>query len=220
MKRFLFALPLVFANTVWPQAADYANSGYKTEEARARLAGSLVAHDREQTQRPRDLVKQIGLQTGSTVADIGTGAGFMLPYLSEAVGPSGRVLAEDIFPDFLERARKTAAEKDVHNATFILGNNRSVQLPAGAVDIVLILDAYHHFDYPKEMLASIRSGMKADGRLAIVEFYQRGFRDPKHIRVDEKDLIREVESNGFKLLSSKPFQADRQYLAIFAKEPK
>jgi ubiquinone/menaquinone biosynthesis C-methylase UbiE len=142
----------------------------------------------------------------------------MLPYLSEAVGPNGHVLAEDIFPDFLDRAKKTAADKNVRNATFILGNEKSVQLPGNSADTVLILDAYHHFDYPKEMLASIRSGLKNDGRLAIVEFYPHGFRDPKHIRFTDKELVGELEANGFKLLSIKPFQPDTQYVAIFEKE--
>jgi len=200
------------------QLADYANTGYKTPEGRARVAGTLDAHDREQTQKPRELVKAMGLLKGQAVADIGTGIGYMLPYLLEAVGPEGKLYAEDIFPDFLEKAKARAAEKGIANATFIHGTDRDSRLPSGSVDAVLILDVYHHFDYPADMLTSVAKGLKRDGRLFIVDFYKKGFRDPKHIRLDETELIAEVESYGFKLVKSGNFTPDRQYLAEFRKK--
>ena len=103
-----FILLAVLTAAAWPQAADHANSGYKTPEGRERVAKSLSAHDREQTQRPKELVAKLDLKPGMTVADIGTGVGFMLPYLAEAVGPQGKIVAEDIFPDFLDRAKANA----------------------------------------------------------------------------------------------------------------
>jgi ubiquinone/menaquinone biosynthesis C-methylase UbiE len=151
------------------------------------------------------------------VADIGTGAGFMLPYLADAVGTAGRVVAEDIFPDFLDEAKETAGEKKLTNVQFVLGTEKDVKLEPGTIDLAFVLDAYHHFDYPAEMLNSIRRALKDGGRLAIVDFYQRGFRDPKHIRLDDREVIQEVTRHGFTLLSSRPFQPDRQYLAIFGK---
>jgi ubiquinone/menaquinone biosynthesis C-methylase UbiE len=165
----------------WPQAADYANSGYKTSEGRARVAKTLVAHDREQTQKPRELVSELQIMPGMTVADIGTGAGFMLPYLSDAVGSTGVVLAEDIFPDFLEQAKATAKGKNIGNARFILGTVKTASLPQNSVDVALVLDAYHHFDYPAEMLGSLHQALKPGGKLAIVEFYPQTFRDPKQL---------------------------------------
>ena len=200
------------------QVADYANSGYRTEEARARVAQSLGAHDREQTQKPRDLVAQLKLSPGMTVTDIGTGVGFMLPYLHEAVTPGGKIIAEDIFPDFLARARATAASKQLNNVEFIQGADNDPKLPPASADVTLVLDVYHHFDYPEQMLAGIRSGLKPGGRLVIVDFYKDGFRDPKHIRLDEKDVIKEIEANGFELVATGPFTPNRQYLATFRRK--
>lgn len=212
-------LPLFLAcASLWSQVADYANTGYRTEEGRARVAQSLSAHDREDTQRPRDLVAQLKLSQGMTVTDIGTGVGFMLPYLHEAVGASGKVIAEDIFPDFLARARANAAAKQLNNVEFIHGTDRDPKLPPASVDVALVLDVYHHFDYPEQMLAGIHSGLKPGGRLVIVDFYKEGFRDPKHIRLDEKDVIKEIEANGFELVSSGPFTPNRQYLATFRRK--
>ena len=209
---------LLASTAAFAQLADYANTGYKTVEGRARVAGTLDAHDREQTQKPRDLVKALGLEKGQAVADIGTGVGYMLPYLHEAVGPDGKIFAEDIFPDFLEKAKAKAVEKHLANVTFIHGSERDAQLPAGSVDVVLVLDVYHHFDFPAEMLASLAKGLKKTGKLVIVDFYKPGFRDPKHIRLDEKELIAEIESHGFRLVQSGPFTPDRQYMATFARK--
>jgi len=213
MKSFA----LLLAGIASAQVADYANSGYKTPEGRARVAGSLDAHDREQTQKPRELVQAMGLEKGQAVADIGTGVGYMLPYMHEAVGAGGKIFAEDIFPDFLAKAKARASEKGLANVTFIHGNDRDAQLPAGSVDAILVLDVYHHFDYPAEMLASLAKGLRKDGRLFIVDFYKKGFRDPKHIRLDEPDLIAEVEGHGFRLIRTGTFTPDRQYMAVFGK---
>ena len=215
--RLGFSL-FLFAGIAAAQVADYANSGYKTEEGRARVAGTLDAHDREQTQKPRELVKAMGLEKGHSAADIGTGVGYMLPFLHEAVGPTGKLYAEDIFPDFLAKAKHRVAEKGLANVTFIHGNDRDSQLPTDSVDAVLILDVYHHFDYPAEMLASVAKGLKKEGRLFIVDFYKKGFRDPKHIRLDETELIAEVESHGFQLVRTGNFTPDRQYMSVFRRK--
>jgi ubiquinone/menaquinone biosynthesis C-methylase UbiE len=214
----LLLLPSLLCLSLAAQVADYANSGYRTEQARARVALTLIAHDREDTQKPHDLVAQMKLTPGMTVADIGTGVGFMLPYLHAAVGPSGRILAEDIFPDFLDKARARAAEKKLDNVEFILGTERDPKLPPESIDVILVLDVYHHFDYPEQMLAGMRAALKPGGRLVLVDFYKEGFRDPMHIRLDEHDVAREVTANGFELLSSRPFIEGRQYIATFRRK--
>jgi len=214
----LIALALLAVSLAWPQVAADANKGYRTEEGRARVAATLGSHDREARQKPKELIARLGLTPGMTVADIGTGVGFMLPYLAEAVGAPGKVIAEDIFPDFLAKAKENAAAKGLNGVEFIHGTERSAKLPAGSTDVALILDAYHHFDYPAEMLASIHAGLKPGGRLVIVDFYKRGFRDPAHIRLDDDAVAAEVQQYGFALVESTPFTPDSQYMAIFRKK--
>ena len=147
------------ASCLHAQVAKEANAGYRDEQGRKQVASRLNDPGREARQRPMELLAAIGLKSGMSIADIGTGVGFMLPYMSRAVGPSGTVYAEDIFPDFLAQAKDHA--KDLTNVRFVRGNERSASLPANSIDRALILDAYHHFDYPKEMLTSIASALKA-----------------------------------------------------------
>ncbi|HLH00441.1 MAG TPA: methyltransferase domain-containing protein [Bryobacteraceae bacterium] len=224
MKKL--ACLLLACATAFPQVAEKANEGYKTKEGRANVAKGLAAPDREARQHPREIVEAMGLKVGDSVADVGTGVGFMLPYLSHVVGDTGQVYAEDIQTDFLNQARTRAQLQNLHNVTFVLGTDRDPRLPAATLAGVLILDVYHHFDYPEAMLDHIRDGLLSDGKLVIVEFYKRpgamGGADRnralEHIRLDQDDLIQEVESNGFRLVSKSDLIPKSQYIAIFQKK--
>jgi len=206
------------------QVAKQANEGYKTPEGRETVAKSLSAADRDEKQRPKELVAAMSLKPGMVVADIGTGTGYMLPYLSEAVGAQGRVLSEDIFPDFLEKAKNTAKQHRLANVEFIQGTETDPGLPENGVDVVLALDSYHHWNYPDKMLAALHRELHEGGRLVIVEYYKRpeampGGRAMQHIRLDAPDVIKEIESSShFRLLSEHDHVKGSQYMAIFEKK--
>jgi ubiquinone/menaquinone biosynthesis C-methylase UbiE len=204
------------------QVAQQANSGYRTEADRKNVAQSLAAPNREQTQKPGELIKTMGLEPGMTVADVGTGVGYMLPFLSRRVGPAGRVLAEDIFDDFLAGAKETAETHKLENITFIKGTETDPNLPEGQADMELVLDVYHHFDYPEKMLAALRKALKPDGKLVVVEYYKRETAMPNgraltHIRLDMPDLIKELEANHFHLVMEKEHVKNVQYMLVLEK---
>jgi ubiquinone/menaquinone biosynthesis C-methylase UbiE len=221
VKRF--ACFLLFCAAAFPQVAEKANEGYKTKEGRESVARSLAEKGREERQKPRDIVDAMAIKPGNVVADVGTGVGFMLPYLRHVVGDSGQVIAEDISNDFLDKAKQKVQMQSLTNVKFVLGTDRDPNLPADTVDAVLVLDAYHHFDYPVEMLGHIRDSLLSDGRLVIVDYYKRpdampGGRAMEHIRLDVDDVIHEVEANGFKLSSQRELIPKTQYLAVFVKK--
>jgi len=220
MKGLLVAL--VFGATLWGQVAGQANSGYQTEQQRKAVANGLADPARDEKQKPGELVRAMGLQPGMTVADVGTGIGYMLPFLSRRVGPTGHVIAEDIFDDFLDSAKQAAENQKLENVTFVKGTETDPKLPEGEVDVVLALDVYHHFDYPDKMLAAIHKSLKPGGKLVVVEYYKRPEAMPNnraltHIRLDMPDVIKEIEGNHFHLLSEKEHIPDSQYMLVLRK---
>ncbi len=213
---------LLFGFVLQAQVAKDANERYQTPDGRAAVAKGLGAANRDERQKPAELVRAMDLRAGMAVADIGTGVGYMLPFLANAVGAQGRVFAEDIFDDFLNQAKARAAEAKLTNVQFVKGTVHGPELPAGSVDVALALDSYHHYDYPADMLAGIHKALKPGGRLVIVEYYKSKTAMPggdalKHIRLDKPDLIKEVEANHFRLLSSHDHIPGSQYMAIFAR---
>ncbi|MEO8373566.1 MAG: methyltransferase domain-containing protein [Candidatus Solibacter sp.] len=213
---------ILLAGALCAQVAGPANSGYQTEQQRKTVASTLSDPARDEKQKPSELIRAMGLQPGMTVADIGTGIGYMLPFLSRRVGANGKVIAEDIFDDFLASAKQRVAGQKLANVTFVKGTETDPNLPADSVDIALALDVYHHFDFPEKMLAAIHKALKADGKLVLVEYYKRqeamaGGRALTHIRLDMPDVIKEVEANHFHLIAEKEHVPDSQYLLVLRK---
>ncbi len=213
---------LLLAFTLSAQVASQANAGYRTEQQRKAIAGGLADPARDEKQKPGELIRAMGLQPGMTVADVGTGIGYMLPFLSRRVGAEGHVIAEDIFDDFLASAKQRAENLKLPNVTFVKGTDTDPELPAAAVDIVLALDVYHHFDYPEKMLAAIHQALKPGGKLVVVDYYKRqeampGGRALTHIRLDMADVIKEIEANHFHLIAEQEHVPDSQYLLILRK---
>jgi ubiquinone/menaquinone biosynthesis C-methylase UbiE len=221
MKKLLI-LALAVAGGLSAQVAGAANEGYKTAEGRKQVAAGLADPARDQTIRPGQLMNEMGLKPGMSVADVGTGVGYMLPFLSKRAGDTGHVYAEDIEDDFLSMARQTAENHGLKNVTFVKGTTTDPKLPEGGMDIVLVVDAYHHFDYPEKMLASLYKSLRADGKLVIVEYYKREGAMPngralKHIRLDMPDVIKEIEANHFHLIEEKERIKNVQYMLILEK---
>lgn len=213
-------LILLTAGALPAQVAANANKGYATTEGRARVAAMLLRSDRDHTQKPEELLRLLDLRPGMVVADIGVGAGYMLPFLAKAVGPDGLVVAEDIHDDFLEKAREYAAQQGLGNVQFVRGTGRDPRLAPRSVDLALTLDAYHHYDYPAEMLAGLHRGIRPGGRLVVVDFYRRRDAMPsgnamEHIRADQPEVIQEIEAAGFRLLSRRDHIPGSQYVLVF-----
>ena len=222
--RFIPSL-LLISVAAWGQVAQEANKDYQTSEGRTRMVGILEAPARLANLRPAELVQRLEVRRGSTVVDLGTGTGNLLADLSRAVGPEGRVIGEDIHRDFLDRARERATSAGLGNVDFVLGTETDPGLASGSADLVLVLDAYHHFDYPERMLASIKRSLRPGGRLAIVEYHKkRGAMeaDPDlaltHIRAGAEQVVQELEAAGFKLMWRRDHAPDRQYIAMFGIE--
>ena len=129
----------------------------------------LERPERAETEMPDRVIKQMRLKPTDAVADIGAGTGYFSFRLSLAV-PQGKVYAVDIQPEMLAiiEQRKRALKAD--NVVSVLGTEMDTTLPAQQVDVVLLVDAYHEFSYPREMMESIVRSLKPGGRVVQVEY--------------------------------------------------
>jgi ubiquinone/menaquinone biosynthesis C-methylase UbiE len=218
-------MPFIAVLALLPEAASQvaqkANEEYRTATARSKAAFEMEHPNRTSIERSADLAASLGIRPGDVVADVGTGAGYFLRYLVAAVGEQGRVLAEDIHPDFLRLVRRKITENRWKNVTAVLGTEKDPRLPAASLDVVLILDTYHHLDYPNEVLTALRRALKPGGRLIIVDFYRSrkhpGAADADlktHVRADRDQVIGEVTANKFRL--ERTFDhLPHEYVAVF-----
>lgn len=123
---------------------------------------------REKWQRVPDIFRELGAVPGAHVADIGAGSGFFTTRLATAVGRAGKVYAVDVNPVSLRELKDTVGS-DVTNVEIIRGDENDPRLPAGRLDGVLIVNAYHEFAEYGAMLGHIKSALKPGGRLVLVE---------------------------------------------------
>ncbi len=203
--------------------AQKANEDYSTPEKRAAQAVSLSDPGRPERLKAQAIVESLHLRPGMSVADIGAGAGIMLPFFSKAVGAGGKVYAEEIFDDFLALSKAYARKQGLHNVEFVLGAERDPKLPQSCCDVAVAVHVYHHFNYPADMLAGLRRALKPGGRFVVIDYYRRpGAMGPgnlalEHIRIDFDDVVKEIEANGFKLVESHEHIPGQQYAATFAR---
>src|ERR1700722_1247413 len=130
----------------------------------------LERPERMTEERPDLLLAAIQLRPGDDVADIGAGTGYLSWRMAKIVGPKGRVYANDIQPEMLTLLTRNMADNHTTNFTAVLGTITNAQLPANAIDLVIMVDVYHEFDHPHEMMQSLVRALKPGGRIVWVEY--------------------------------------------------
>jgi len=164
----------------------------------------------------------LNLKPGMRIADVGAGTGFYSRLFSGAVGGSGWVYAVDISPRFLEHINEQSKTDQVGNITSVLCTDRSVKLPPKSVDAVFVCDTYHHFEYPQLTLASIRSALKPDGILNVIDFERIPGKSSDfivgHVRAGKDVFQREILDAGFELVEEVKIPSFREnYFLRFRK---
>jgi len=133
-------------------------------------ASWLERPERTEEERPEHVLAALDLKPGMVVADVGAGSGYYSSRMAERVGPKGTVYAVDVQPEMLDILRLQMKQQKISNVRPILGGETDPKLPAGALDLAIMVDVYHELEYPYEMLAAIVRSLKPGGRVAFVEF--------------------------------------------------
>lgn len=141
----------------------------------ARVMGHEAARwldrpEREQQEQGLRMLAALKVRPGDVVADIGAGSGYYTFRLARMVGPKGRVKAVDIQQEMLDLIRKRQRRERLRNIDLVLGDSGNPNLDPESLDLVLMVDVYHEFDMPFEMMQHIVDSLKAGGRVAFVEF--------------------------------------------------
>jgi ubiquinone/menaquinone biosynthesis C-methylase UbiE len=130
----------------------------------------LERPERQEEERPDLLLQSIPLRAGQTAADIGAGTGYLSWRMAKMVGNTGKVYCVEIQQEMLDLLAKKMAEHQTTNFQSVLGTVTDTRLPANSVDVVLMVDVYHEFDHPYEMMQSILRALKPGGRIVWVEY--------------------------------------------------
>ena len=130
----------------------------------------LERPERKEEEKPERVLAELELKPGMIVADVGAGSGYYSSRMAERVGSNGTVYALDIQPEMIDILRLQMSQRRVTNVKPILCTETNPRLPAGTLDLALMVDVYHEFEYPYEMLAAVVKALKPGGRVVFVEF--------------------------------------------------
>lgn len=164
----------------------------------------LVRTERAREESTGEMLDQLRLKAGDVVCDLGCGNGYHTLVMAERVAPDGTVYAVDIQPEMLELLKERARDQGVSGVVPRHGSATDPRLPEGALDLVLLVDVYHEFSHPVEMLAALHRSLKPDGLVVLVEF--RAEDETVPIKPDHKmsraQILKELTANGFVLARS------------------
>jgi len=171
---------------------------------------------REVYDRRFDILKASSVSPGMDVADIGAGTGLFTRLFSRQVGADGKVYAVDISRPFVENILRESREQGLKNVVGVVNSPDDAMLDANSIDLAFTVDTYHHFEYPRSMLASIHKAMRSGGRLIIIDFVKQPGKSSGwvmgHVRANKKKVIDEVSSAGFVLIDDKPLLHSNYFL--------
>jgi ubiquinone/menaquinone biosynthesis C-methylase UbiE len=173
------------------QTMHYANGG----------AEWLVRQEREREERCTLMFAKLGVTPGMKVCDMGCGNGYHTVKLAKAVGDEGRVYAVDIQPEMLELLKVKMKKAKAENYTPVLSNTVDPKLPKGEIDLILLVDVYHEFSNPEEMLARMKESLAPKGAIVLVEYRAEDPKvpiKPEH-KMSKDQINKELTANGFKL---------------------
>jgi len=163
-----------------------------------------------------ELLEKLEIKPGMDVADIGAGTGLFSWLIANKVGKTGNVYAVDISKEFTDNIDRIAKEQNIHNIETILNDQYHVGLLPSSIDLALIVDTYHHFEFPEAMMRSIHKSLKPAGEIVIVDFRrQPGVSNPwilGHVRSGRASVIKEIEQQGFELIENLDFMKANFFL--------
>jgi SAM-dependent methyltransferase len=219
--RIAIALAFITAFTTRGAAQDFmAPAGAPADvfPKAARPVADIVSpiwhneKERDAAGEPRQLVRLLGIKSGMTVADIGAGSGYYVVRLAPIVGAKGRIIAEDVMPEYLRGLRNRVRDLGLQNVIISLGEPHDPRLPPHSLDAAILVHMYHEIAQPYGLLYNLVPALKPDARVGIVDAIA-----PTAEHGTPPSLLRcELAVVGYREIAFHPLTGSNAYLAIFA----
>ena len=168
----------------------------------------LERESREKEEKTSKLLKNMKIEQNDVIADIGAGSGY---HVFKMAPLASKVFAVDIQEEMLESMRERKEKLEAANVNLVLGSEKTINLPSNSVDKILMVDVYHEFAFPAEIIASVKEALKKDGALYLIEYRSEDLSVPikKAHKMSEAQAVKEMKAAGLVLdenISNLPWQ--------------
>jgi arsenite methyltransferase len=220
MKRALLAISVLLPVLLFAQSASPQKTSEEIrkmhQDSKAYIA-TLENPQRDAEQKPDEVIKALGLKNGETIADIGAGSGYFAFRFARTVGNNGRVYAVDVSPDMILHMNRRIRDLNLSNVFTLLSAQDDPLLQDNSVNRIFICNTWHHLENRTKYLGLMKRMLKPGGQLIIVDYKKRALPvgPPPEMKIAKRDVVKEVESGGFKLAREQDF-LPYQYFLVFS----
>lgn len=215
MKRYALSLLLFISCT--SKNLKYMDPNCDTEYWNT----GLEWHEKDIVVHKQEIFDALPLKVGDIVADVGAGTGAFEKGLSEKVGPNGKVYAIEIAPAFIPYMKDRFVKENLKNVEVINGKTEKTSLPQNSVNMVFVVDTYHHFDEPEKMVKDFHNILRDKGHLVIVDFRtgpQARLWVNEHVGITREEIIKQVTEGGFEFLREENIPFIESFQLTFKKK--
>jgi ubiquinone/menaquinone biosynthesis C-methylase UbiE len=178
--------------------------------------GALEDPKRDAYQKPHEVLTALNFTPGEVIADIGAGSGYFTFRIAHHVGAKGKVFAVDVSPDMIRHINRRIRDSNAVNVVSVLAEPDDPLLGERSIDRFFICNVWHHVENPTKYLSMMRKLLKPGGEIVMIDFHKKElpFGPPLEMKIAREDLLKQMETNGFRLTKEHTF-LPYQYFLVF-----
>lgn len=185
----------------------------------AAYIGALEDPKRDSYQKPHEVLTALKIRPGEVIADIGAGSGYFTFRLSHFVGAKGKVYAVDVSPEMILHINRRIRDLKATNVITVLADPDDPLLPENSINRFFFSESWHHIENQSKYLALMKKLLKPGGEIVMIDFQKKELPigPPMQMKISREDLIKQMQTNGFRLTQEYTF-LPYQYFLVFARK--